>query len=68
MTLHIPNLGTFDENSGLKILTNCSDGQFSVGKDGVEGIYATGDGKVEFICWSDRTLAYVLSALGYPAY
>lgn len=68
MTFHIPDLGIFDENSGLKSLDNCSDGNYKVGENGVEGIYATGDGKVEFICWADHTLAYVLSALGYPAY
>ncbi|NPV65553.1 MAG: HAD family phosphatase [Anaerolineae bacterium] len=28
----------------------------------------TGDGKVEFIAFADRTQAYVRSALGYPAY
>jgi beta-phosphoglucomutase len=31
-------------------------------------ILATADGKVEFISFADRTLAYVTSALGYPAY
>ena len=50
MTINIPDLGVFDENSGLKVLTKCSDGNFEVGKEGVEGIFATGDGKVEFIC------------------
>ena len=29
---------------------------------------ATGDRKVEFIAFADHTLAYVRSALGYPAY
>ncbi len=64
----IPNLGTFEKSCGLVSLTACSDGKFSVGSDGVAGIYATGDGKVEFICWQDHTLCYVLSAIGYPAY
>lgn len=68
MTFRIPDLGIFDENSGLKSLRRCSDGNFEVGVNCVEGIFATGDGKVEFICWADHTLAYVLSALGYPAY
>jgi hypothetical protein len=31
-------------------------------------VVATGDGKVEFIAFADHTLAYVRSALGYPAY
>ncbi len=68
MTFHIPALGTFDENSGLRLLEKCSDGVFAVGTNGVRGVYATGDGKVEFICFEDHTLCYVLSALGYPAY
>lgn len=68
MTIKIPDLGVFDESSGLKVLDRCSDGRFVPGHDGVEGVYATGDGKVEFICFKDHTLAYVLSALDYPAY
>lgn len=64
----IPDLGTFDENLGLKKLDKCTDGMFECGKDGVQGVYATGDGKVEFICFADHTLAYVASAIGYPAY
>lgn len=68
MVIHIPDLGVFDENSGLQSLEHCSDGHFSVGKDGVKAIYSTGDGKVEFICFQDHTLAYVLSSLNYPAY
>ena len=31
-------------------------------------VASTGDGKVEFIAFADHTLAYVRSALGYPAY
>ena len=68
MIINIPDLGTFDETSGLVALKKCSDGNYVVGENGVEGIYATGDGKVEFICWKNHSLAYVLSALGYPAY
>ncbi|MCI9213732.1 MAG: HAD hydrolase-like protein [Oscillospiraceae bacterium] len=68
MRINIPDLGSFSEDCGLKRLAKCSDGRFEAGKDGVTGIYATGDGKVEFICWKDHTLAYVLSALGHPAY
>ncbi len=64
----IPNLGEFDENSGLIALDKCSDGNHEVGKDGVVSIVSTGDHKVEFICYKDYTLAYVLSAIGYPAY
>ena len=43
-------------------------GAFVAGRDGVVSITATGDRKVEFIAFADHTLAYVRSALGYPAY
>lgn len=61
-------MGRFSEGSGLIALDQCSDGVFSVGKNGVETIAATGDRKVEFIGFKDHTLGYVRSALGYPAY
>jgi len=64
----IPNLGEFDENYGLIHLNECSDGFHKVGKDGVISIIATGDHKVEFICYENYSLAYVLSSIGYPAY
>lgn len=53
---------------GLIPLPACSDGRFVVGRDGVISVHATGDRKVEFIAFADHTLAYVASALGYPAY
>lgn len=46
----------------------CSDGIFIVGKDGIRSVLATRDGKVEFICLPESVLAYVKSAMGYPAY
>lgn len=52
----------------MKPLELCSDGVFKVGRDGVTSVTATGDGKVEFITFENRTLAYVKSAIGYPAY
>lgn len=64
----IPNLGEFDENCGLKDIGACSDGVFAAGERGVCAVYATGDARVEFICFEDATLCYVLSATGYPAY
>lgn len=64
----IPNLGSFDENCGLKNIHKCSDGVFAEGVNGVKAVYATGDGKVEFICFENATLCYVLSAMGYTAY
>lgn len=38
------------------------------GQGGVVSITATGDRKVEFIAFKNHTLAYVTSAMGYPAY
>jgi beta-phosphoglucomutase len=66
--MDIPGLGRLDKNSGLVAIEKCSDGVFCTGKDGVCAIWSTGDRKVEFIAFSDHTLAYVRSAMGYPAY
>lgn len=62
-----PELGQL-ENLGLTPLEVSSDGRHRAGRHGVTGIAATGDGKVEFIAFADHTLAYVRSAMGYPAY
>mgnify|MGYP003319273070 CR=1 FL=1 len=64
----IPDLGTFGPEAGLIELQACSDGHTRVGADGVRAIYATGDRKVELICYADHTIAFVDSAIGYPAY
>jgi beta-phosphoglucomutase len=64
----IPGLGSILADSGLIALDACSDGRFLAGRDGVVSIHATGDRKVELIAFADHTLAYVRSALGYPAY
>lgn len=53
---------------GLVALSKGSDGKFVVGKNGIKSIWATRDGKMELICFSDFILAYVKSAMGYPAY
>jgi len=55
-------------NFGLIAIQKCSDGQFVCGKNGVEGIFTTADRKVEFISFGKKTLAYVKSSVGYPAY
>ncbi len=68
MKFTIPQLGTFDENCGLIDLGKCSDGVFAAGTNGVNAVYATGDRKVEFICFESSTICYVRSAIGYPAY
>ena len=52
----------------MQPLAHCSDAVHAVGKDGVQSITATGDGKVELIAFADHTLAFVKSAMGYPAY
>ncbi len=66
--LKIPGIGKIPDDSGMPRLQECSDAVFTVGQNGVVSITATGDGKVEFIAFEDRTLAYVKSAMGYPAY
>jgi len=66
--INIPNLGSFPSNSGLIPLERCGDGIHQAGKNGVLQIAATGDRKVEFIAFAEHSLAYVRSALGYPAY
>jgi len=67
-SLSIPGLGTLTDGADLLSLDACSDGTFRVGRDGVERILTPADGRVEFVVFADRTLAYVKSALGYAAY
>jgi beta-phosphoglucomutase-like phosphatase (HAD superfamily) len=64
----IPGIGPLSTESGFVPLTETSDGQFRVDANGVRSITATGDRKVEFVAFDDRTLAYVNSSMGYPAY
>jgi len=66
--LSFPSLGPLKTKDGFIFLDKNSDGMFRVGANGVEAIAATGDRKVEFIAFADRTLAYVKSEMGYPAY
>ncbi|MCL2013391.1 MAG: HAD family phosphatase [Oscillospiraceae bacterium] len=68
--LIFPKLGTFPANGDLIRLETCSDGNFATGKNGVTEIAATGDRKVEFIAFGEqnKTICYVKSAMGYPAY
>jgi beta-phosphoglucomutase-like phosphatase (HAD superfamily) len=56
------------KEQGLVSVVACSDGCFRAGEQGVQAVLATRDGKVEFIQFADRVLAYVKSALGYAAY
>jgi beta-phosphoglucomutase-like phosphatase (HAD superfamily) len=61
-------LGEIEPGRDLIPLAQSSDGVSRVGQDGVLAIAATADRKVEFIARAGQTLAYVVSALGYPAY
>ena len=45
-----------------------TDGLFASGHGGVRAVLQTTDGKLEFVCFKDRVLAHVKSAMGYPAY
>jgi len=65
---NIPGIGQLNENSGLIKIEQCSDGFYKTGGGGVRQILSTGDKKVEFIIFEDRTIAYVKSLMGYPAY
>ena len=64
----LPGLGIAATAPGLVPLQCSKDGLFRCGQNGVRHILATGDRKVDFIVIEDRTLAYVHSATGYPAY
>jgi len=64
----IPGIGPISKESGFVPLDSSSDGAFRPGREGVCSITATGDRKVEFIAFQDHALAYVKSAMGYPAY
>jgi beta-phosphoglucomutase len=68
MKRFFPGLGLLPPDAGLIPLEACSDGHFRTGRHGVSSILATADGKVEFVSFADRTMAYVTSAMGYPAY
>jgi len=66
--IDLPGLGQINPDSGLISIEQSSDNHHYVGKMGVKQILATGDRKVEFIVFEEHTLAFVLSAMGYPAY
>ena len=67
-SIEIPGIGPIPPDGGMVAMDACSDGLHRVGEHGVVAVLATGDGKVEFIAYEDRTIAYVASAMGYPAY
>ncbi len=59
---------TGNDLDGLVSVGKSTDGVHTAGIDGVSSIRRTGDGKVEFISYPNHTVAYVKSAMGYPAY
>ena len=63
-----PFLGKLSRAGGFSFPEQTSDGAFCVGSNGVEAVGVTGDRKVEFVAFFDRTLALVRSEMGYPAY
>ena len=66
--LSLPGFKKIEKAHGWKILDKCSDNLHETGKNGVKQILSTGDGKVELIGFSEKTLAYVKSEMDYPAY
>ncbi len=62
------HLGPNAKFEDFKSANSTSDARFTVGTGGVNCICQTGDSKVEFVFFKDHVLAYVNSALGYPAY
>ena len=65
----LPGLGILPEAFAVDFidLPIGGDGLWAVGREGVRRILAPRDRKVEFIVFADKTLAYVKSAMGYPA-
>jgi len=61
-------LGPNAKEADFVSLDQTSDYRFAAGKGGVVGVLGTGDGKVEFVVFENHVIAYVKSALGYPAY
>ena len=66
--LNLPGIGDISGDAGFSKIERTSDGRFQSGQQGVQAIVTTGDKKVEFVDFGTHTLAYVKSALGYPAY
>jgi beta-phosphoglucomutase len=67
--MEVPGLGMIEAGcpGGLVARDQCKDGRFVVGRDGVQQVLATGDGKVEFVAFTNHTIALVASTMGYPA-
>ncbi len=65
----LPGIGCIDQSHAgdFQDLESAGGGLFQKGRDGVERILTPLDRKVEFVCYADKTLTYVKSAMGYPA-
>jgi beta-phosphoglucomutase-like phosphatase (HAD superfamily) len=61
-------LGPHAKQDDFISLQQTSDGRFCADGNFATFILSTSDGKVEFIFFKDHVLAYVKSAMGYPAY
>ncbi len=59
--------GLLQADPPLIRLESGGEGRFQAGRDGVTAILTPADRKVQFICYADKTLCYVKSAMGYPA-
>lgn len=64
----LPDLGMLKESDGFLELSETCDGMFRTGRNGVKRVVSTGDHKVEFVAFGDRTIAGVRSSMGSPAY
>jgi hypothetical protein len=64
----IRRLGPTASISDFCKLAQTSDERFAEASEGMRQILATKDGKVEFVFFDNNVLAYVNSAMGYPAY
>lgn len=60
-----PGIGPVENMTELQ---KTSDGSYTSGREGVESIFTPSDQKVEFVAFKDKTMCYVKSALGYPAW
>jgi beta-phosphoglucomutase-like phosphatase (HAD superfamily) len=55
------------DTSRLVSAASGGDGRYRAGENGVTAVFATADGKVDFVCHGADVLACVKSQMGYPA-
>jgi len=70
MMKKIPGIGVIpaEYRDDLISLKSGGNGFWKVGMSGVRAVLQPRDGKTEFIVFKDKTMAYVKSAMGYPAF